>query len=69
LKARDFFQEVDHPVIGRINVPFRLFNVSEGAAEYRMPAPLLGQHNEEILRGQLGLDDAHLADLAAKRVI
>ena len=69
LKARDFFQEVDHPVIGRINVPFRLFNVSEGAAEYRMPAPLLGQHNEEILREQLGLDDARLAELAAKGVI
>ena len=69
LKARDFFQEVDHPVIGRIRVPFRLFNVSEGAAEYRLPAPLLGQHSDDILRGQLGIDDAGIAELRAKGVI
>lgn len=69
LKARDFYQEVDHPVIGRIKVPFRLFNISEGAAEYRLPAPLLGQHSEEILRERLGLDDAALAKLASQGVI
>jgi crotonobetainyl-CoA:carnitine CoA-transferase CaiB-like acyl-CoA transferase len=69
LKARDFYQEVDHPVIGRIKVPFRLFNMSEGAAEYRLPAPLLGQHNREILGDQLGLDAAAIEKLAAKGVV
>ena len=54
LESRNFFQEVDHPVIGKIRVPFRLFNMSETAAEYRMPAPLLGQHNEEIYGDMLG---------------
>jgi len=48
LEARGFFQEVDHPVIGKIRVPFRLWNMSVGGAVYRRPAPLLGQHNSEI---------------------
>ena len=26
LESRNFYQEVDHPVIGKIKVPFRLFN-------------------------------------------
>ena len=50
LEARGFFQEVDHPVIGKIRVPFRLWNMSAGGASYRRPAPLLGQHNAEVLR-------------------
>jgi len=69
LKARDFFEEVDHPVIGRIRVPFRLFNISEGAAEYRLPAPLLGQHSEELLRERLGMDAEAVQKLVAQGVI
>ena len=49
LAARDYYQEVDHPVIGKIHVPFRLFNLSAGGATCRRPAPLLGQHNAEVL--------------------
>jgi hypothetical protein len=37
------------PVIGKIRVPFRFFNMSSGPATYRRPAPLLGQHNAELL--------------------
>jgi crotonobetainyl-CoA:carnitine CoA-transferase CaiB-like acyl-CoA transferase len=48
LEARGFFQEVDHPVIGRLRVPFRLWRTSDGSAAYRRPAPLLGQHNAEV---------------------
>ena len=48
LESREYYQEVDHPVIGRIRVPFRLWNMSASAAAYRRPAPLLGQHNAEV---------------------
>jgi crotonobetainyl-CoA:carnitine CoA-transferase CaiB-like acyl-CoA transferase len=54
LEARGLFQEVEHPVIGQLKVPFRLWHMSEAAAQYRKPAPLLGQHNQEVysqLRG------------------
>jgi crotonobetainyl-CoA:carnitine CoA-transferase CaiB-like acyl-CoA transferase len=49
LEVRGFYQEVDHPVIGKIRVPFRLWNMSAGPATCRRPAPLLGQHNAEVL--------------------
>jgi crotonobetainyl-CoA:carnitine CoA-transferase CaiB-like acyl-CoA transferase len=49
LEVRGFYQEVDHPVIGKIRVPFRMWNMSAGPATCRRPAPLLGQHNSEVL--------------------
>jgi crotonobetainyl-CoA:carnitine CoA-transferase CaiB-like acyl-CoA transferase len=69
LEARDFFEEVDHPVIGRIRVPFRMWGMSDSAATYRTPAPLLGQHNDEVYREELGLDAARLKTLQANGVI
>jgi formyl-CoA transferase len=33
------------------------------------PAPTLGQHNEEILKGFIGLSDEEFAELAEKKVI
>jgi crotonobetainyl-CoA:carnitine CoA-transferase CaiB-like acyl-CoA transferase len=69
LEAREYFQEVDHPVIGRIKVPFRLWSMPDAPATYRRPAPLLGQHNDEVFGGMLGLDAGRIAALTAKGVI
>lgn len=59
LAARDFWADVDHPVIGRLAVPFRLWNMSASPARYRMPAPLLNQHRAAVLRDWLGIADGH----------
>ena len=59
LEARGFYQEVEHPVIGKIKVPFRLFNMTQGAAQYRRPAPLLGQHNAEVYAEIFGGTEEH----------
>jgi len=69
LAARGYFEEVEHPVIGRIKVPFRLWNMSAGGAACRRPAPLLGQHNAEVYGATLGYDEAALAALRARGVI
>ncbi|MBM3342390.1 MAG: CoA transferase [Betaproteobacteria bacterium] len=69
LAAREFFQEVDHPVIGRIKVPFRLWSMPDAPAVYRRPAPLLGQHNAEVFGEWLGLDGDRMAALTAEGVI
>lgn len=69
LAAREFFQEVDHPVIGTIKVPFRLWSMPDAPATYRRPAPLLGQHNFEVFNEMLGLDSDHLVALTTKGVI
>jgi crotonobetainyl-CoA:carnitine CoA-transferase CaiB-like acyl-CoA transferase len=68
LEAREFFQEVEHPAIGRIRVPFRLWSMPDAPAVYRRPAPLLGEHNAEVY-GALGLDEDRLQTLAARGVI
>ncbi len=60
LAARDYFEQVEHPVIGRIKVPFHLWNMSASKSTYRRPAPLLGQHNDEIYGAIPGYDAAAL---------
>ena len=68
LEARGFYQEVAHPVIGKIRVPYRLWNMSEGGAAYRAPAPLLGQHTAEIL-GEFGYSAADIADFTTRGIV
>jgi crotonobetainyl-CoA:carnitine CoA-transferase CaiB-like acyl-CoA transferase len=65
---REMLQHMDHPVEGRI--PQLGFPVKFSATPGRMvlPPPLLGQHNEEILRS-LGFDAAGIADLKQHQVI
>jgi crotonobetainyl-CoA:carnitine CoA-transferase CaiB-like acyl-CoA transferase len=69
LEARNFYEEVEHPVIGRIRVPFRLFDMSAGAARCRRPAPLLGQHNKEVFEGLLGVPEEKFGELARQGLI
>jgi crotonobetainyl-CoA:carnitine CoA-transferase CaiB-like acyl-CoA transferase len=53
LDARGFYAEVEHPAIGRVRVPFGLWGMGGAGAACRLPAPLLGQHNDEIF-GRIG---------------
>ena len=69
LEARDFYQEVEHPVIGTIKVPFRLWNMTETPAQYRRPAPLLGQHNAEVYTQILGYTEEEVTRLQEAGVI
>jgi crotonobetainyl-CoA:carnitine CoA-transferase CaiB-like acyl-CoA transferase len=51
LRERGYLIEIDHPALGRIRdigAPFKLPASPGGATR---PAPLLGQHNDEILAG------------------
>jgi benzylsuccinate CoA-transferase BbsF subunit len=70
LRARGLFDLIDHPVTGRHPFPRQLpvrFSVFEPAA--RGPAPLLGQHNDEILAEVAGLSREEIDHLRAERVI
>jgi crotonobetainyl-CoA:carnitine CoA-transferase CaiB-like acyl-CoA transferase len=69
LAARGYFAEAEHPAIGKIKVPFHLWNMSAGNSACRRPAPLLGQHNTEIYGEMLGYDAAALDALRARGVI
>ena len=63
VEARGMLVEHEHPVAGTVRmvgVPVRL---SETPGAIRTPAPLLGQHTDEVLRDRLGLDDEEIERL------
>jgi crotonobetainyl-CoA:carnitine CoA-transferase CaiB-like acyl-CoA transferase len=68
LKARRFFVEVEHPVVGRAMLPGEPAKMSATPYQVR-PAPLLGQHNEEILVGMLGYSHSDMIALRQAGVI
>ncbi len=67
--ARDAIVTVKHPSLGDLKMQNVAPKLSETPGGIRWVAPALGEHNREIYAGRLGLTDAQLAELAAKRVI
>ena len=69
LAFRGFFEELDHPVNGRAKLSTVAMRCSDGPGVFHtQPAPLLGQHNREVLGG-LGLTASEIAQLEADGVI
>jgi crotonobetainyl-CoA:carnitine CoA-transferase CaiB-like acyl-CoA transferase len=52
-----------HPVAGTIQTVAPPVRMSETPGSVRMPAPLLGEHTDEVLRGRLALKDEEIARL------
>ena len=69
LKAREYFVEVDHPETGKVTYPGAPFKMSEASWKIRQPAPLLGQHNEEIYCRLLGYTKEELVKLREGGII
>lgn len=68
-KARENIVEVEHPRLGKIKIPGVVPKFSRTPGAIRHRAPDLGEHNEEILGGMLGLSQEELAELKEKGVI
>ncbi len=68
LRARGFFREVDHPAAGRLTHPGPPFR-PEAMPWQAARAPLLGEHNEDVYCGELGMSREELAVLRASGVI
>jgi crotonobetainyl-CoA:carnitine CoA-transferase CaiB-like acyl-CoA transferase len=69
LHERGMLQEIDHPEAGTVTVPHSPLRY-EGEDRLAIePAPALGQHNEEVLRGWLGLGADELAELEREEVV
>ena len=66
---RGYFASISHPVIGEAVYPGAPFTMSETPWQALSPAPLLGEHNHEILCGQLGLSPDELSMLTASGVM
>ena len=51
MKERGYFVEFPHPAVGTLRYPGAPFRMSETPRRQSMPAPTLGQHNEEVFEG------------------
>lgn len=51
---RKFFVNIEHPVAGKLQYPGAPYKLSRTPWQITRPAPLLGQHNEEVLCNRLG---------------
>jgi crotonobetainyl-CoA:carnitine CoA-transferase CaiB-like acyl-CoA transferase len=69
LQARGYFETPEHPVVGAMPLPSQPFRYASVDHWLRAPAPTLGQHNEPVLGGLLGLSADELRDLEAEGVL
>lgn len=68
LKYRHFYQEQDHPEIGKYRPPRQPCVLSKTPCEIRR-APLVGEHNEYVFKEIIGLTDDEIAELVIEDVI
>jgi succinate--hydroxymethylglutarate CoA-transferase len=67
--ARRMVETVEHPVIGTLKMLGIPFKFSDTACSVRRAPPTLGQHSEEVLAKELGLDRQAIAQLRQEKVI
>jgi formyl-CoA transferase len=68
LQKRGTIVTIEHPVRGKITMPGNSMKLSASNIPIK-PAPLLGEHNEEIYKDLLKLSDEELKDLEIRGVI
>lgn len=69
LRARGFFAEVEHPKAGKLDYPTAPYHFSQTPLRLERPAPLLGQHNEEVYCQRLGYSKLALVKLRESGII
>ena len=62
------FAEIEHPQAGTLRYPGRPFIMEKSPGAIRHPAPMLGQHNREVLT-DLGYTDDEIVSLRQQGVI
>ena len=69
LKEQGFFIELDHPELGKTISDAAPIRLSDTPARYTRAAPVLGQDNDYVYGGLLGMSDDELAELRQQGVI
>jgi CoA:oxalate CoA-transferase len=69
MQERGFFADIIHPTAGQFRYPSASYKLSETPWQASHAAPLLGEHNQEIYGGRLGLSREELAEMKASGVI
>jgi formyl-CoA transferase len=68
-QAREAIVETDHPHFGKLKMQNVAPKLSKTPGGIRSAAPEMGQHNDEVYRGLLGVDEERFAALQAGKVI
>ena len=68
VSAMDMNPIIAHPLIGQMRMVGVPVNFEKAVCAAQRPAPLLGQHTDEVLR-ELGYDDARIASLQENNII
>jgi crotonobetainyl-CoA:carnitine CoA-transferase CaiB-like acyl-CoA transferase len=69
VRHRGLRVDMPHPLGGTAPVVRSPLRLSETPVEYRLAPPMLGQHNEEVLKDLLGRSDADLKQLKAAGIV
>ena len=67
--ARDLVRTVQHPTAGRIKMVGIPFRMNGTPPAIRRAPPLLGEHTDEVLGGELGYSTERIAQLRAEKVV
>ena len=70
LQSRGYWQSIEHPELGRKFLypgPFAKFSVTP--IQYTRRPPTVGEHNEEVYCGELGMSPTELANLVERGVV
>jgi len=69
LASRHYFVELDHPLAGKIKYPGAPYKLLNAPWHISRPAPMLGQHNEEVFCGLLRYERSDLVRMRQAGII
>jgi crotonobetainyl-CoA:carnitine CoA-transferase CaiB-like acyl-CoA transferase len=69
LLSRDMIVEVDQPVSGKVKLSGSVYKMSKTPGDRKKTVPAVGEHNEEIYRGLLGIGAQEIEKLKEESII
>jgi len=67
--AREMFVEVNHPVAGKMKITGSHIKLSETKPSVKTPSPLLGEHNDYVLKEYLNYSDEKIKELKLNKIV
>ena len=69
ISHREMLVEIDQPVVGKMKICGSPFRLSETPGRVAAPAPMLGEHSEQVLREMLGYSQEKIDRLQSDGII
>ena len=66
---RGVIDEVEHPALGKLQLPITPLRFSESATEIQGPAPMVGEHNLSVLTDYLGYSVEQVEELTRRGIL